>query len=255
MNKYKSKGNCKIFNDYENIDCISILSIDRKTQNYIYKTLENIFSSIPENITVNIYVGNENIEYLDVINLEKYLSKEFIPRINVIEFSENYIKELSKFHIHKRAKLNYARVLQDYDGVKGLVIFEDDVDIIQNCLKNINILTKNINESKYIMTLYDRFTKIPTNNYQITTVKNGFSCTQGMYFTHNITEELSKYMFEHEGCYDILINDFRKKNNYSLFYVSPSITQHEGFLTTGLGGRHSSTSFNKNSYVETVKFV
>ena len=251
MNSGKEKGNCILLDGYEYIDCISILSIKRKTVDYVYTTLQNLFLAIPSGIPINIYVGNENTEYLSSSVLENFITKENIQRINVIQFSSAYLEKLTKMHVHKRAKCNYARILCDYDGYKGLIIFEDDIDVNNNILNNVNTIVKYIREPTFVMSLYDKYGKEKTNHYNITKVKHGFSCTQGMYYTHSIANELGKYMLETNGCYDIVINMFCKQINNPIRYVMPSLTQHIGTLTTGLGGVHVSKNFQKESTIET----
>lgn len=249
---------CILFDNYENIDCISIISIDRVEHNYIYKTLQNIFFCFTDNIYINIYIGNEHTEYLNDSILQNYLSEQQISRINKISISPEYLDKIKDYNVYLKGKFNYARALCHYNGNKGLIIFEDDIDVTNNMLDIVEKVTNFIKEkeNKYILCLYDRWHDKKTDNFKISYVGNDFSCTQGMYYTNNVTNELWLDIIELDMPYDIAIHQCSKMINIPLLYMVPSLVQHEGIQTTGLScSMHTSTSFNKDTRVENIEIV
>lgn len=247
------KGQCVLFATANAIDCISILSVDRGSQKYVYRTLQNVLEAIPENIPINVYVGNEHTEYLQPATLRKYLPEQSIMRIHIIEFPPEEVCELSTLPLSARARRNYARVLSDYNGTKGLLVLEDDIDLHSSILQDLSILTSHIPTDAYIMTLYTGVRKDDTSEYTIQTCHHGFSCTQGMYYTANCTDTLGAFVRTCDQHYDLAIWEFCLQSSTPLYWVSPSLVQHEGLVSTGLGGVHTAPSFRKHSSVQTVR--
>ena len=72
-----------------------------------------------------------------------------------------------------------------------------------------------------------------------------FECTQAMYFDATLAQGLGAYILLrlHEKPYDLLLGDFVRNNRLLLGYAYPSMVQHVGESTTGLGEFHQSSCF------------
>lgn len=227
-----------------NID-ISIMTISRP-ENYLRDTLNslNLENSKDGFISVNLVVGSTQLEYLE----------EWRDKHTIVDFKEeewDYIKEKD---IRHRLSWNYQRCLSlNIKNNQGVLIFEDDVKFARGWKKRLEKTLNAIEVShgdNYVLALYAAYSffKYRTGglfeNYNIP----GFYGLQGMYYPERHRKGWSEYLMDfgvrsYHTPADLLLKEYLSKNSVSLLATTPSLVQHMGRNTTGVGSWHQAPAF------------
>ena len=221
---------------------IAITTIAREN-NYLDTTLQ----SLGTKNNIKLVVGSPDATYLDFYR--------GLPPYMVLDCtSEDWLQIMGESVWH-RASWNYWRCLNGdlrYDN--GILIFEDDIKAAagwrEHLDKTITAIEEH-HEQNYVLALY--------SPYKREAYKQGllyesyptrlFYGTQGMYYPEKTRVEFTRFLHAfgvstYRIPYDMLLREYLMNTGTCLLATSPSLIQHIGAVTTGLGGRfHRAPSF------------
>ena len=239
----------------QNIDTVSLVSVQRAGPQYLYDTVKSMAQAFPEDTRFQVLVGNAQTDYVQPQTLAHALGTPLAQRLQIHPVPQeeaNFMR--AHFAVHRRAAWNYARALLSYRGVRGLLVVEDDVQWARNAVEKLEWWLDG--RRLPVITLYNRRgdpyvpeATRPRTRDLITAAaersKMVFECTQAMYFDASITQALGNYILLrlHEKPYDLLLGDFVRNHRLMLGTAYPSMVQHLGAETTGLGDFHQSACF------------
>ena len=237
------------------IDCIVMISIFRtkEKENYIFSTLENMFRVFPEDSHFNILVGDDRASYLDRDRLENIFGKANSARLHVWATSPEDASFLAaNLDIKRRAGWNYARAMRSYAGHRGLLLLEDDIMWCKNAVEHINQWTAQDHPavlSLYTRKNYLRLSKPILGHLVAMHMGNQtprFEGTQALYMSSKVSHHLGDFMQIrlHETAYDWNVDAFLRKYDILMGYAFPSLVQHTGLKSSGLGCYHESDCFS-----------
>jgi hypothetical protein len=221
----------------------AIMTVARPVD-YIRAVLDGLHPTLP----LRLVVGSPDVAYLSRIVAARQL-QVIVPD----ELEWNSIKTKP---VGQRAAWNYWRcfVLGPQSKERqGLVIFEDDVALTYGWEERLHKVVATLNRrhgERYILALYSAnvISKAGNLNCVERFPVDRFFGTQAMYFPERIREVLQPYLKRFgvdafRAPYDWLVRDFAKAKGIPIFRCVPSLAQHIGLVTTGLGKFHKSNSF------------
>lgn len=222
---------------------INIITINRPetrhaAKNYIDNTLKFLTESDwnETNIPVNLLVGSTNEAYLE----------PYRDRFNIVPWDQESKKLTRDFDV------NYLRSLK-YQPDDDLLLCEDDVRLSKSWYKKLTAAIQEIPQKRYVMSLYS-----PTDfghkvynrgKYYRSYAADRFYGTQSIYYPAHIRKEAANFLEKHmKGTEwpkpaDVILNSFFRNNDF-LYLTNPTLVQHIGKQTTGLGTFHSAWNFN-----------
>jgi hypothetical protein len=109
-----------------------------------------------------------------------------------------------------------------------------------------------------VLTIYDPWNCTPTESYLYAEYpRNDFTGTQGVYYPAQVRQEFAKYLkvkgvIGNKNHYDFLLRDFLVQEGIPLFTTVPSLIQHMGRKTTGLGVWHQAPGFIEDVTMEST---
>lgn len=241
--------------DLEQIDCVTVLSVERSyvQHQYVYDTLRSVLATFPAQVHINIAVGNAQSEYLCAQRLEAEVGSHHARQLHVWATGPGEAAALNAFPVHRRATWNYARALRSYQGTRGLLLLEDDIVWSVGGLERFDWWLSG--RRLPIVSLYNRFAPPwpPGKGIQVADLvtvnlaraRPAFTSTQAMYVDASIARALGDYLLlrMHTMPYDLLINAFIRQHQLWVGHTYPSLVQHVGNVTTGLGEFHQSRCF------------
>jgi hypothetical protein len=225
---------------------VAFSTVDRE-ENYLPATLESFFTSSFMNceLPLNLILGSPEMNYLSEIRM--------INGIHVIEMGPNVWSWIKGSGVRHRATWNYYRCLTHQGvGQRGSLIFEDDVQFAYGWRERLNQIISMLEalyDQCFILSVYDPWSfrsedNLPYAEYD----RVSFFGTQGMYFPAETRLGFAKYLKKHgvvanEGHYDHILRDYALENGILIFACTPSLIQHIGRKTTGLGTWHFAPNF------------
>ena len=237
-----------------NIDCIVMLSIHRRKEeeNYIFNTLKETFSSLPSDIVINILVGNDDDDYLSIQNLSANLDEDMTDRIRVHRTATRESSFLAaNMPFYSRAAWNYSRAVLSYSGTKGLLVLEDDLNWSRQALNYLSKWTSTgspdiislYTRKNYLRPRYSAFGSLILMPSSPETPR--FECSQAMFFRPDVANDLGHYLLPRltTTSYDWNIDAFINASKTTIGYAFPSLVQHMGRKSSGLGSFHQSDCF------------
>lgn len=106
--------------------------------------------------------------------------------------------------------------------------------------------------SKFVLTIYDLHNWQPKENRLYAEYpREKFTGTQGVYYPAKVRQDFAKYLkvkgvIANKNHYDFLLRDYLLQEDIPLFATSPSLIQHMGRNTTGLGVWHQAPGFSED---------
>lgn len=164
--------------------------------------------------------------------------------------------------VHHRAMWNYWRALKlgkSHRRARGLVIFEDDVVLArgwQDYLQAAMARIERHHGQDFVLSLYAAYRFEPDSKYAKYAAiypATRFFGTQAVYYPDAVRREFAAFL-RYYGVkkntmpYDLLLKKFLIAAGIPLFNTCPSLAQHIGEVSTGLGRFHRAGQF-KNSLV------
>ena len=235
------------------VGAISVLSIDRNNGQtpYLYATLRSLFDELPADAVVNVFVGDASLDYVQPDRLAEHVGLDAALRVHVVGSDQGVLDymQVADFTRSERASWNYARMLRAYRGPLWHLTFEDDVELGRGSLRAFEALVGG--RQPDVLSLYNNkcwgedtpleFAKPRIKRHG----RSSFWGTQSVAFFGAASYDVGTYVQAHLGelPFDLLINRYLKRGAYSLGYVYPSMVQHMGVLTSGLGFHHTSDCY------------
>lgn len=220
---------------------VAIITVPRKIT-YIHSTIESLFSSGCGELKskIRLHVGSAGAGYLS-----RYKSD---IRFRLQRLDPGDLLRLGRLKLWQCQGLNYLRCLQAAPTSRATIVLEDDIVFskgwYQWTLSAINQIEK----------IYDRW-MLTLCCFSGEAVKRyeegarwfpdgapwwcGGAC--GIVYPSNLIEELASYIEEHlvvgdELPTDLLIHRWAKEKEVQFCATAPSLIQHVGEVSTGLGG-------------------
>ena len=240
---------------------LAISTVCRK-ENYLAATLESLLatSSSADSQRVCLVAGSPVTTHLE--------GHRSHPKFTVVEIGPNTWAWIKNSSLRHRATWNYYRCLtQCPAGARGTLIFEDDVRFAHGWQVYLIRILAALEErygADFVLSLYTSwgFVQEGYRNGQMFTEypHEDFFGTQGMYFTAKTRQGFAKYLKAHgvvanEEAYDLLLRDYLRQVGLPLFATAPSLVQHVGKRSTGLGGWHESPAFVEDVTGEASRLV
>ena len=225
---------------------INVMTVSRP-ENYLMHTLNSLNPDWDPNHIfhkANLVYGSPERSYLD----------RYEGTYEIIGFPQEEWDFIQDKDLRQRASWNYWRCLTQ--GIKhnnGVIVFEDDVKFAKGWRKRLEKTIDQIERlyaQDYVLSMYACYPfsgyrhGLLYENYSIP----GFYGTQGMYFTEKTRLGYGEYIKQYgvdsyHTPYDLLLKEYLNKNHIKLFATTPSIVQHMGANTTGLGHFHQATYY------------
>lgn len=218
-----------------------------REENYLDATLDSLSSEYPicSSQPLSLVTGSPQNEHLECHRSS--------PGIVVVEMGPSAWSWIENNDVRHRATWNYYRCLSLYNaGTRGSLILEDDVKFAHGWRRRMELTLgalENRFGSGFVLTIYDPwdctlgemklYTEYPREH---------FTGTQGVYYPSKIRQGFAKYLrrrgvISNSDHYDYLLRDYLIQENIPLFTTSPSLIQHMGRNTTGLGIWHEAPGY------------
>lgn len=224
-----------------------VISTVWREENYLESTLNSLSSEYPisSDQPVSLVVGSPVTTHVN-----RYLPH---PKIRIIEMGPNAWAWIKDNRLRHRATWNYHRCLtQCTGGERGTLILEDDVRFAYGWRLRLDRTLAALESrfgSEFVLTIYDAQNCTPEESslyadYQ----RESFFGTQGVYYPAKVRQSFAKYLrmngvIANKNHYDYLLRDYLIQEDIPLFATSPSLIQHMGRNTTGLGVWHEAPGF------------
>jgi hypothetical protein len=221
----------------------AITTVSRKG-NYIHELL----ASLPSDLEVRLVVGSSDSDYL-----ARYRGN---PLIHVLEPSPEEWRRVCDRDIWARATWNHWRSLSSRPTSpdhEGRLIFEDDVVLAKGWQPRLFDTIDKIRTRfgpEYVLALYCPYKlrpEEPIRQYAPYAVE-GFYGAQALYYPEALRVKLAEYVAYHgvdlhRLPFDLLIKEYFHNHAIPLLATVPSLAQHIGRITTGLGDFHQAPIF------------
>jgi hypothetical protein len=219
-----------------------------RAENYLAATLESFAEDLPigPGNPIRLVVGSPDASHL--------MPYRTWPGVEIIEMGPSVWGWIQNFALRHRATWNYYRCLtHNRLGRRGSLILEDDVQCARGWRARLEATIADLERrhgGDFVLSIYDPVGwQSDTNcclcaNYE----PARFYGTQGVYFTAKTRAEFAKYLKRrgvvgNEGHYDQLLRDYALDTGQPIFACTPSLLQHRGHTTTGLGPYHHAPNF------------
>lgn len=231
-----------------------VISTVSREKNYLDGTLGSLSSEYPiySDQPVCLVAGSPTTGYLDC-----YRSK---PGIVVVEMGPNTWAWIKNNGLRHRATWNYYRCLtRCILGERGSLVLEDDVKFACGWRLRLDTTIAVLESrfgSEFVLTIYDPWGCQPKGGglyaeYPLA----DFGGTQGIYYPSRVRQSFTEYLKMHgvvanRNHYDYLLRQHLLQENLPLFATAPSLIQHMGRHTTGLGIWHQAPNFVEDVSLE-----
>jgi hypothetical protein len=223
----------------------AIMTVARPTD-YIHELIASLRSDLP----VRLIAGSPDYGYL-----ERYRSNPFRE---IIEVPAKGWEHFQDRRVHHRACWNYWRCLTlgpRTSSCEGLVIFEDDVMPARGWESRFYDTVDQVEaacQGPFVLSLYCPIRLPPTpdsQTYFAPYPTARFYGTQAMYYTEEVRVGFADFMKAYgvntmRHPYDILLRMYLLNAGIPLFAAKPSLFQHVGEISTGLGKFHKTRQFH-----------
>ena len=210
--------------------------------NYLPRTLESLGPDTPS----TLMVGSTESGYLAPFRGD--------PGRSVVVPSEEEYAPWSRIGLHHRASWNYWRCLEHGKAWRRLLVIEDDVvfargweDYLGRVIGEVEVRVRD-----YVLSLYSPYPVTNPGRRTFATVARGvFYGTQGVLFAGGAAAGFADYLRRHgvesfKTNYDLNLKAYTEVSGTPLFTTDPSLIQHIGERTTGIGHYHTSPSFRED---------
>jgi len=239
----------------ENIN-LAVSTVWRK-ESYLDATLSSLFAEYPPSREqpISLVVGSPRTEHLAC-----YRS---LPGMTIVEMGVHAWSWIENTDVRNRATWNYYRCLTQCSlGKRGSLIIEDDVKFARGWRQRLEITLAALEAkcgAEFVLTIYDSYAWYPTESclYADYPLPRFFG-TQGVYYPAGVREGYAKYLRRHgvmanRDHYDYLLRDYLFQEKVPLFAAAPSLVQHMGRTTTGVGSWHEARRFLEDVTQEPVQ--
>ena len=227
-----------------------------REENYLESTLNSLSSEYPFHGSrpVSLVVGSPQTAYLAPYRAQ--------TGIVIVEMGANTWVWIKNNSLHHKATWNYHRCLtQCAGGERGTLILEDDVRFAcgwrARLDETVAVLERRFG-SGFVLTIYDPHDRQPKESCLYAEYpREKFTGTQGVYYPAEMRQGFAKYLkvkgvIGNKDHYDYLLRDYLIQEDIPLFATSPSLIQHMGRNTTGLGVWHQAPGFMEDVSEEPV---
>lgn len=211
---------------------------------YIHELLRLLHTGL----RVRLVVGSPDCDYL-----ERYRSD---PQVSILEPRLSQWRVFQDAVVHHKACWNYWRTLREghvNPDTKGCLVLEDDVVPAERWeeqfVQNVRVLESR-HDWRFVLALYApyafdsaegvRFVEYPVED---------FYGTQAIYYPekvrHGFSAFLEAQLKEYNIPYDLLLKKYLQLHSLLLFATIPSLFEHIGRHSTGLGHFHSAGIFRE----------
>lgn len=224
-----------------------VISTVCREEKYLDATLTSLSSEYPirRDQPVFLVVGSPVTTHVDCYRLQ--------PGVVVVEMGPNAWAWIKDNNLRQRATWNYHRCLtQCKGGERGTLILEDDVRFAcgwrARLDKTITALESRFG-ARFVLTIYDPWKRdLKANCLYAEYPREMFTGTQGVYYPATMRQGFAKYLkvkgvIGNKNHYDYLLRDYLTQEDIPLLATSPSLIQHMGRNTTGLGVWHEAPRF------------
>lgn len=227
-----------------------------REENYLESTLRSLSCEYPfhPQQPVSLIVGSPETAYLT-----RYRTQ---PGLVIVEMGPNTWAWIKNNNLRHRATWNYHRCLMHTpSGERGTLILEDDVRFACGWRVRLDTTIAALESrfgSMFVLTIYDPHQWKPKESYLYAEYTHQFfSGTQGVFYPAKMRQEFAKYLkvqgvIGNKDHYDYLLRDYLIQEKIPLFAASPSLIQHMGKNTTGLGIWHEAPGFMEDVTMEPV---
>ena len=225
---------------------LAVSTVWRK-ENYLDATLNSLsveYPCRPEH-PVSLVVGSPLTAHLT-----NYRSLSGIAIIEMGPYTWAWIKGNTLQH---RATWNYHRCLTQCSlGERGSLVIEDDVKFARGWRMRLDRTLAALEDrfdSRFVLTIYDPYKCKPTESCLYADYpRKIFSGTQGVYYPARIRQDFAKHLkmngvVGNTDHYDYILRRYLIEEDVPLFATVPSLIQHMGRNTTGLGLWHEAPGF------------
>lgn len=214
-----------------------------RPHDYLHSLLSQIRTAGP----VHLVVGNPDRSYV-----QRY---EGNYQYRIVEMTEADWAPFKESKVHHRATFNYWRCLdagRRHSPDLGLLVMEDDIVPAKGWLARLANTVRQAEDryaGRYIMALYTAYFLVPYGSalYAIYPTRD-FYGTQAIYFPSEVRDGFADFLQErgvekNQAPYDMLLKDFAVESRTPILATTPSLFQHVGAESTGLGGFHKARNF------------
>jgi len=217
--------------------------------NYLEETLNSLALEHPLNADrpVSLVLGSPLSAYIDPYRQSG---------ISIVEMGPSTWSWIESLALRHRATWNYYRCLtQPTGGSGGTLVIEDDIRFARGWLSRLTATLAALEEASigdFALSLY-----CPAD-FPLTAYFRGqlyaeyplgrFYGTQAVYYTAKTRRGFGAFLKNHgvvanQEPYDVLLWQYLSEVGLPLFATAPSLVQHKGEQSTGLGGWHEAPSF------------
>lgn len=235
---------------------IAISTVSRE-ESYLPATLDSLCQEHPVSVNqpVSLVVGSPATEYLHPLRARS--------GITVVEMGPNTWAWIENSQVFYRATWNYYRCLtQCAAGRRGTLVFEDDVHFARGWRTRLEYTLAVLEDrhgSDFVLALYSplNFARKKSSLYTEYPLKD-FLGTQAVYYTAKTRLGFAKYLKTHglvanANPYDYILRDYLLQGGLPMFVTTPTLVQHIGKRSTGLGHWHDSPDFVED--VTALEFI
>jgi len=231
-----------------------VISTVWREEKYLDATLNSLSFEYPirNNQPVFLVVGSPQTTHLT-----PYIPH---PGVIIIEMGPHSWAWIRNNKLRHRATWNYHRCLtQCAGGERGTLIFEDDIKFARGWRLRLDMTIASLETclgSRFVLTVYDPWNHVCGENCLYAEYpRKQFTGTQGVYYPARVRQDFAKYLrtngvIANKDHYDYLLRDYLLQEDIPLFATSPSLIQHMGGNTTGLGVWHEAPGFMEDVTAE-----
>ena len=234
-----------------------IISTVWREEDYLETTLASLSAERPisNEQAVCLVAGTPVTTHLDRCRL--------CSGITVVEMGPNTWSWIKGRPLTQRASWNYYRCLtHNADDERDRLILEDDVRFARGWQPRLSAILADLqylHGSGLVLAIYSPWDLVLQEHrgerFYAEYPLEKFYGTQGIYYTAATRRGFAAYLKVHglvanEKGYDYLLRDYLSKANLPLFAATPSLIQHIGKKSTGLGTWHDSQGFVEDLTLE-----
>lgn len=235
----------------DNLD-VAVCTIWREGH-YLEETLGSLATERPfgADRSVSLVLGSPFSGYVD-----HYRQVSGVSIVDMGPSTWSWIENLALRH---RATWNYYRCLtQPAGGAGGTLVIEDDVRFARGWLARLTATLAALEAAStqdFVLSLYCP-ADFPLASYfrgelYVECPLNQFYGTQAVYYTARARQGFGAFLKKHgvvanREPYDVLLWQYLSEVGLPLFATAPSLVQHMGKQSTGLGGWHDAPSFQED---------
>jgi hypothetical protein len=217
---------------------VVIMTVAREG-NYLPRTLDGL----GPDAAATLMVGSTETGYLAPFRDD--------ARLTVVSPSEEEYAPWRSRGVRHRASWNYWRCLEHGRRARRLLVVEDDVVFAKGWEDYLGRVVDEVerHEWDYVLSVYSPHPLAGAEGRTFVPVdERRFFGTQGVLFAGGASGSFADYLRDHgvdrlERSYDLNLGLYAAGSGTPLLATNPSLVQHVGAKTTGLGYHHTSPTF------------